>query len=88
MDNYGSTARKTAFKARCLLVRVNPRLCCFVANLSACMDVKSVLWYTIGVRIYMVKKNANIILVLRLWPLDKYFLCWLIRDRASGLEIE
>ena len=64
-------ARKTAFKARCLLVEVNARLCYFVANLGACMDVKSVLWYTIGVRILLVNKNANIILVLRLRPLDK-----------------
>ena len=56
MDNYGSAARKTAFKARCILDGANTRLCCFVANLSACMDVKSVLWYTIGVRIYLVKK--------------------------------
>ena len=63
--------RETAFKARCLLGRVNPRLICFCANLGACMDAKSVLWYTIGVRILLVKKIANIILVLRLRPLDK-----------------
>ena len=64
-------ARKTAFKARCLLGRVNPRLVCCCTNLGARMDAKSVLWYTIDVRIYLVKKNADIILVFRLRPLDK-----------------
>ena len=65
---FGRTCRnkrKTAFKARCLLGRVNPRLCGFGANLGACMDEKSVLWYTIGVRILSVKKIANIIFGLK-----------------------